>query len=110
MHNVQISGMKTTVGIMGSASKELLSTNNLLEAKAEAMGRAIAARDLILMTGATTGVVYQAGKAARQAGALHVGISPAANMLEHVERYELPIDACDLLIYTGFGLKGRNVV
>jgi predicted Rossmann-fold nucleotide-binding protein len=24
--------------------------------------------------------------------------------------YKLPVDACDSLIYTGFGLKGRNVV
>ena len=24
--------------------------------------------------------------------------------------YKLPVDACDALIYTGFGLKGRNVV
>jgi uncharacterized protein (TIGR00725 family) len=24
--------------------------------------------------------------------------------------YKLPLDACDSLIYTGFGLKGRNVV
>ena len=29
---------------------------------------------------------------------------------EHVERYQLPTDACDLIVYTGFGLKGRNVV
>jgi uncharacterized protein (TIGR00725 family) len=27
-----------------------------------------------------------------------------------VDVYKLPLDACDGLIYTGFGLKGRNVV
>ncbi len=27
-----------------------------------------------------------------------------------MQRYQLPSDACDILIYTGFGLKGRNVV
>lgn len=78
--------------------------------KAEALGKAIAARDLVLLTGATTGLVYWAGKAAHDAGALHVGISPAQNEREHVERYDLPTDACDAIIYTGFGLKGRNVV
>ena len=78
--------------------------------KAKALGRAIAARDAILLTGATTGVVYVTGKAAKDAGATHAGISPAHNAEEHVERYELPLDACDAIIYTGFGLKGRNVV
>ncbi len=24
--------------------------------------------------------------------------------------YKLPLDACDAIVYTGFGLKGRNVV
>jgi predicted Rossmann-fold nucleotide-binding protein len=36
--------------------------------------------------------------------------SPASNSREHLEQYKLPLDACDLIIYTGFGLKGRNVV
>ena len=77
---------------------------------ARSLGEAIAARDLILLTGATTGAVHLIGKTARDASALHIGISPAANEREHVERFKLPIDACDALIYTGFGLKGRNVV
>jgi uncharacterized protein (TIGR00725 family) len=78
--------------------------------KGMALGRAIAARDAILLTGATTGVIYTVGKAARDAGAMHIGISPGHDANEHVERYALPLDACDAIIYTGFGLKGRNVV
>jgi len=97
--------MKIKIGVMGSA-EEMPDVC----AKAEALGRSIAARDAILFTGATTGLVYVTGKAARDAGATHVGISPAHNAEEHVERYELPPDACDAIIYTGFGLKGRNVV
>ena len=50
------------------------------------------------------------GAAAHSAGALHVGISPAADEGEHVGRYALPTDDTDLLVFTGFGLKGRNVV
>src|SRR5437773_4784054 len=99
--------MKIKIGVMGSAEPN--SPAELRE-KAVALGRAIAARDAILLTGATTGLVYTAGKAAHDAGALHVGISPSHDELEHVERYGLPTDACDALIYTGFGLKGRNVV
>ena len=37
-------------------------------------------------------------------------VSPAGDEDEHVERYKLPVDACDAIIYSGFGLKGRNVV
>ena len=35
---------------------------------------------------------------------------PPASSREHVETYKLPLDACDVIVYTGFGLKGRNVV
>lgn len=97
--------MKPKIGVMGSAEE----TPDAFE-KAEALGRAIGARDAILLTGATTGLIYVTGKAALGAGTTHIGISPAHNAEEHVERYELPLDACDAIIYTGFGLKGRNVV
>ena len=99
--------MKIKVGVMGSA--EEASSLALLD-KAKALGRAIAGCDVILLTGATTGLVYETGKAASDAGGLHIGISPAGDEREHVERYQLPVDACDAIIYTGFGLKGRNVV
>jgi uncharacterized protein (TIGR00725 family) len=102
--------MKVKVGVMGSAGDTASPQKNLLMEKAEALARSIAKRDLILLTGATTGVVYVVGKAAQEAGALHVGISPAHNSEEHAEKYQLPLDACDLVVYTGFGLKGRNVV
>ena len=74
------------------------------------MAKVIAARDVVLLTGATTGIVYVVGKTAHDAGTFHVGISPASDKREHVEKYKLPVDACDLIVYTGFGLKGRNVV
>src|SRR6266704_21099 len=99
--------MRIKVGVMGSAEKV---NDASVEAKATALGKAIANRDVVLLTGATTGLVYTTGKAAQNAGALHIGISPAHDEREHVERFGLPTDACDAIIYTGFGLKGRNVV
>jgi uncharacterized protein (TIGR00725 family) len=103
--------MKVKVGVMGSAGDALPEdVRREVRAKAEGLGRALAARDVIVLTGATTGLPSLVGQTAREAGALHVGISPAADAVEHVERFRLPIEACDLLIYTGFGLKGRNVV
>ncbi len=103
--------MKIKVGVMGSASDTLAAdAARVLRATAEALGRALAARDVIVLTGATTGTPHLVGQTARAAGALHLGISPALNEQEHVARYQLPTDACDAIIYTGFGLKGRNVV
>lgn len=96
---------------MGSAGDTV--TEDALEAlreKAEALGRALAARDAFVLTGGTTGLPHVVGKTAQAHGALHVGISPAANEREHVDVFHLPTEGCDLLVYTGFGLKGRNVV
>lgn len=125
--------MKIKVGVMGSANDTLPESGAAsLAAKAEALGRIIASFSgsdklssgqdrqvqpgdsmnyiLLLLTGGTTGIPYLVGKTAHEAGAFHIGISPASNEREHVSTYKLPIDGCDLLIYTGFGLKGRNVV
>ena len=104
--------MRTRIGVMGSAAPDSarLDTGKALVEKAEQLAHAIAKRDAVLFTGATTGIVYVVGKAAHDAGCFHIGISPASNELEHVEHYKLPLDACDALVYTGFGLKGRNVV
>lgn len=103
--------MRIKIGVMGSADDACSSSgNDGLVKKANALAQAIAAQDLLLLTGATTGLVYVVGKAAHDAAVFHLGISPAANSWEHVERYKLPLDACDLIVFTGFGLKGRNVV
>jgi uncharacterized protein (TIGR00725 family) len=97
---------------MGSAAPDSarLDTGKGLVEKAEQLAQEIAKRDVVLFTGATTGIVYVVGKGAHDAGCFHVGISPASNEREHVEHYKLPLDACDTIVYTGFGLKGRNVV
>jgi uncharacterized protein (TIGR00725 family) len=103
--------VKINIGIMGSADDALPEgKSGELRQAAEQLGQSVAGRDANLLTGATTGLVNIAGRAARQAGVFHIGVSPAAGPHEHVEKYNLPVDACDAIIYTGFGLKGRNVV
>jgi uncharacterized protein (TIGR00725 family) len=103
--------MKVKVGVMGSAGEASPDgVGEVLRAKALALGRAIAARGCVTLTGGTTGLPHAAGAAAHAAGGLHVGISPASDAREHVERYGLPLAGTDVLVYTGFGLKGRNVV
>lgn len=103
--------MRITVGVMGSAGDASpADRKEALVDKASALAKVIATRDLVLLTGATTGIVYVVGKTAHDEGVFHLGISPACDSREHVEKYELPLDACDVIVYTGFGLKGRNVV
>ncbi|MGH7846254.1 MAG: hypothetical protein ACREQW_13935 [Candidatus Binatia bacterium] len=99
------------VGVMGAANDALPSEEReRLAVMAEQLGAAIAARKCICLTGATTGLPDRVARATRRHGGLTVGISPAASAQEHVGRYSLPADAADILVFTGFGLKGRNVV
>jgi len=102
---------KPAIGVMGGASGDLkIDDSSRFEILAEQLGWAIAAQGCSLITGATTGVPYMVSKAAKSAGGLTIGISPAANCDEHARRYNLPVDASSVIVYTGFGLKGRNVI
>jgi len=74
------------------------------------VGREIASRDCVLVTGATTGAPYWAAKGAKEAGGIVIGISPAATRIHHVKTYHLPVDFQDLILYTGFGYSGRNLL
>jgi uncharacterized protein (TIGR00725 family) len=78
--------------------------------KAEKLGKLIAQRNMILVTGATTGIPYWAAKGAKEAGGIVIGISPAASKIHHVNTYRLPLDYHDLIMYTGFGYSGRNLL
>jgi len=98
--------MKLAVGVMGSASGTF--TDSTLQAL-RALGRAIAERGCVLITGACPGLSYEAVLGARAAAGLVVGISPALSMHEHVEKYRSPTDGFDVLIYTGSGLMGREI-
>lgn len=102
---------KPTIGVMGSAELALNeSTAANLKSLADRLGRAIADHGCTLITGATTGFPDLISRAARSAGAITIGVSPAQSREEHVSRYLLPEDCADVIIFTGFGLKGRNVV
>ncbi len=78
--------------------------------KAKELGREIARQGAVLITGATTGFPLWAAMGAKEAGGVSIGFSPAASEREHVEVYKLPIDYLDLIIYTGFGYPGRDLL
>jgi uncharacterized protein (TIGR00725 family) len=82
---------------------------NALE-KAKELGREIARQGAVLITGATTGFPLWAAMGAKEAGGISIGMSPAASEKEHVEVYKLPLDYLDLIIYTGFGYPGRDLL
>lgn len=74
------------------------------------LGRLVAERGMILLTGATSGAPFWAAKAAKEAGGLVIGFSPAVSQDHHVKTYRLPLDYHDLIIYTGFNYSGRNLI
>jgi uncharacterized protein (TIGR00725 family) len=98
--------VKLTIGVMGSATR--LAGDESWE-KLVALGREIARRDCVLVTGACPGLPYAAVQGARATGGLVVGISPGLSVVEHVEKYGSPIEGFDVLIYTGSGLMGREI-
>ncbi len=103
---------KAVIGVMGASANDALTATeaNRLQQLAEELGSAIADAGCILVTGATTGLPDQVAQAFRKRGGFALGISPAENRREHVTRYGLPEDGADVIVYTGFGYKGRNVI
>jgi uncharacterized protein (TIGR00725 family) len=77
---------------------------------AQEVGREVARLGCILVTGATTGAPYWAAKGAKEAGGFVIGLSPAISIKEHMLKYRLPIDYHDIIIYTGSGYAGRNLL
>ena len=97
---------KLQIGVMGGAFRY---TSQALEA-AYGIGKYIAKQNATLITGGTTGIPYRAAQGAKDEGGLSIGISPAVDRVEHVERFGKPTDAYDTLIFTGMGYSGRNPI
>jgi len=95
-----------TIGVMGSAGGRL---DAEILTRLRRLGEEIARRGYVLVTGACPGLPHEAVKGADAAGGMVVGISPALNFSEHVERYRSPTRGYDTLIYTGSGLMGREI-
>lgn len=78
--------------------------------KAKELGREIARQGAVLITGATTGFPLWAAMGVKEVGGISIGFSPASNEQEHVNVYKLPLDYMDLIVYTGFGYPGRDLL
>lgn len=94
------------IGVYGSATEFIDS----VIPKAREIGRQIALNGHTVITGACTGLPYEAVKGAREIGGKSIGYSPASNLKEHLNKFKFPADAADEIIFTGLGKKGRNVL
>jgi len=95
------------IGVMGSAGGEM--SAEILE-KCGELGRAIADEGCAILTGGCPGLPHAAVIGCKERGGLAIGVSPALSIDEHVSRYRSPTDHIDVMIYTGSGLMGREVV
>jgi uncharacterized protein (TIGR00725 family) len=78
--------------------------------RAKEIGREIARHGGIINTGATTGFPLYAAMGAKDECGFSIGFSPAGTEREHVELYRLPLDYMDVVVYTGFGYSGRDLL
>jgi uncharacterized protein (TIGR00725 family) len=102
-----LAGMALKIGVMGGATGAM-SREHL--AKAHELGRAIAMHECVLITGGCGGLPLAAACGAKEEHGLVVGISPGLSLEEHVHKYGSPTEFHDVLIFTGSGLMGREVV
>ncbi len=99
---------KIKIGVSGAAETGHCGTHALDQAKE--LGKAIAGQGAVLVTGAKSGFPFWSAMGAKSVGGISIGMSPAANEKEHINVYKLPVDYMDLIVYTGFGYPGRDLL
>lgn len=100
--------LRIKIGVSGAAETGHCGLHAL--EKAKELGREVITQGGILITGATSGFPLWACMGAKEAGGVSIGISPATDEKDHLETYRLPVDYMDLIIYTGFGFPGRDLL
>ena len=96
------------IGVSGAAETGYCGLDSY--EKAKETGREIAKQGAIITTGATTGFPMYAAMGAKDECGFSIGFSPAATEREHVELYKLPVEYMDVIVYTGFGYSGRDLL
>src|SRR4051812_443744 len=100
--------MSYKICVSGAAVGDCINAENI--EKAEELGKAIARSGSVLVSGATTGLPFYAARGAKKLDGVSIGFSPASNYQDHVKRYQLPTRYMDVIVYTGFGYAGRNLI
>ncbi|HSX44796.1 MAG TPA: hypothetical protein VLF39_01630 [Candidatus Saccharimonadales bacterium] len=97
--------MNYAICVSGAAAGKTVELDKKL---AEQIGQSIAKAGHIVTTGATVGLPYYAARAAKAAGGMSIGFSPASSLREHVFKYRLPIGIYDFINFTGMHYVGRD--
>ncbi|MEN9582100.1 MAG: hypothetical protein RL641_54 [Candidatus Parcubacteria bacterium] len=100
--------LRVKMGVSGAAETGHCGINAL--EKAKELGREIVRQGGIIVTGASTGFPLWSAMGAKEEKGISIGLSPAASEHEHVSSYRLPLDYMDLVVYTGFGYPGRDLL
>ncbi len=98
--------MNYSICVSGAAAGDTVKTAHGL---AERLGVAIAKSGHMTVTGATVGLPYYAARAAKEAGGVSIGFSPADSLREHMYKYRLPLGVYDFVSFTGMHYVGRDV-
>jgi len=81
-----------------------------LTQQCRSLGRAIAEQGCCVLTGACPGMPHEVVLGAKEADGYSMGISPAMHLKEHIETFISPYKEYDVMIYTGLGLMGRELI
>lgn len=102
-----LTGVQIRIGVMGSADTEI---DPAVAETCRRLGRAIADSGCCLLTGACPGAPHAVVVAAKSAGGHVVGISPASSLKEHADTFGSPYREYDVLVFTGLGFMGRELI
>ncbi|MBC8465179.1 MAG: LOG family protein [Parcubacteria group bacterium] len=102
--------LSTPPKICISGAAHLEGCGPLAGERARELGSALASSGAVILTGATTGFPLLAAQAAKEAGGTVIGFSPAGSEKEHREVYHLPTEYHDVVVYTGFGYAGSELL
>lgn len=105
--NDPVSGAQIAIGVMGSASSDY---DDRLRQLCRKLGNAIVETGCCIITGACTGLPHETVLGVQEMGGRVIGISPATNLREHIERYGSPYREYETMIYTGLGPMGREMI
>jgi uncharacterized protein (TIGR00725 family) len=100
--------LRVKIGVSGAAETGHCGLHAL--EKAQELGKEIIRQGGIYISGATTGFPLWGAMGAKEENGISIGLSPAESEEEHLKTYRLPVDYMDLIIYTGFGFPGRDLL
>jgi uncharacterized protein (TIGR00725 family) len=100
--------LRVKIGVSGAAETGHCGLHAL--EKAQELGKEIIRQGGIFISGATTGFPFWAAMGAKSENGISIGLSPAESEAEHLKTYRLPVDYMDIIVYTGFGFPGRDLL